>query len=234
MPLLLFDIDGTLLTSDGVGRRTIRETLEGIIGRPVTSETVSFSGRTDPAIMRDVLIESGCSREEAEELLPSCLDAFAEIFCDRIAPRHMTVLPGVHALLDTVTTRYGLPLGLITGNLERTAFAKLGAAGLDGYFAFGAYGSDHEDRNLLPGVAMDRARAHGHHSVRAERTVVIGDTEHDITCSRYIGASVVAVSTGKVSFEELESHAPDLLLAHLEDHDVIVSFLDEVAARPAD
>lgn len=231
MPLLLFDIDGTLLTSDGVGRRTIRATLEGIIGRPVTSDTVSFSGRTDPAIMRDVLIESGCNREEAEEMLPECLNAFAEIFCDRVEPRHMTVLPGVYELLNTVTDRYGLSLGLVTGNLERTAFAKLGAAGLDHYFSFGAYGSDHEDRNLLPGVAMERALGHGHDAVHADRTVVIGDTEHDITCSRYAGVSVVAVSTGKVSFETLESHGPDLLLSHLEDHDTIVSFLDVVAAR---
>lgn len=231
MPLLLFDIDGTLLTSDGVGRRTIRETLEGIVGRRVTSETVSFSGRTDPAIMRDVLIESGCSVEEANEMLQPCLDAFSEIFCDRVEPRHMTVLPGVHELLDMVTDRYGLPLGLVTGNLERTAFAKLGAAGLDHYFSFGAYGSDYEDRNLLPGVAMKRARDHGHDAVHADRTVVIGDTEHDITCSRYAGVSVVAVSTGKVDFETLESHEPDLLLSHLGDQDVIVSFLDEVAAR---
>ena len=231
MPLLLFDIDGTLLTSDGVGRRTIRETLEGLIGRPVTSDTVSFSGRTDPAIMRDVLMASGCSLEEAQEMLPVCLDTFAEIFCKRVEPRHMTVLPGVHELLDTVTNRYGLSLGLVTGNLEQTAFAKLGAAGLDQYFSFGAYGSDHEDRNLLPAVAMERAQGHGHDRVHAHRTVVIGDTEHDITCSRYAGVSVVAVSTGKVSFETLESHSPDLLLSHLENHDVIVSFLDEVAAR---
>lgn len=231
MPLLLFDIDGTLLISDGVGRRTIRETLEGIIGRPVSSDTVSFSGRTDPAIMRDVLIESGCSLDEAQEMLPACLDAFADIFCERVKPHHMTVLPGVHHLLDTVSERYGLPLGLVTGNLERTAFAKLGAAGLDHYFSFGAYGSDHEDRNLLPAVAMERATGHGHNDVQAARTVVIGDTEHDITCSRYAGIAVVAVSTGKVSHETLDSHGPDLLVAHLTAHDTIMSFLDEIAAR---
>ncbi|NBW95063.1 MAG: haloacid dehalogenase, partial [Bacteroidetes bacterium] len=93
MPLLLFDIDGTLLRSDGVGRRTIREALSDIVGRPVSSDTVSFSGRTDPAIMRDVLLESGCSREEADELLPECLRTFATVFSERVQPENMTVLP---------------------------------------------------------------------------------------------------------------------------------------------
>jgi len=231
MPLLLFDIDGTLLLSDGVGRRTIREALSDIVGRPVSSDTVSFSGRTDPAIMRDVLLESGCSPEEAEELLPVCLQTFAAIFRDRVQPSHMTVLPGVVELLDTIVERYDRKLGLVTGNLDVTAEAKLRAGGLDGYFSFGAYGSDHEDRNQLPALAMERARAHGHDPLRAERTVVIGDTEHDIGCSRHAGISVVAVATGKIPYETLDSHAPDLLLKDLSVHDEILRFLDEVAAR---
>ncbi len=230
MPLLLFDIDGTLLLSDGVGRRTIREALTEIVGRPVTSDTVAFSGRTDPAIMRDVLMESGCSLEEANELLPQCLEAFAAIFCERVEERHMTVLPGVHELLDTVASRYGLPLGLVTGNLDVTAEAKLRAAGLEGYFSFGAYGSDHENRNLLPGVAMQRSEAHGH-TPAAERTVVIGDTEHDISCSRYAGVSVVAVATGKIPYDVLEAHQPDLLLEDLADHSGLLAFLDDVSGR---
>ena len=231
MPLLLFDIDGTLLLSDGVGRRTIREALSEIVGRPVTSDSVSFSGRTDPAIMRDVLLESGCSVDEANELLPICLETFAAIFVERVQPRHMTVLPGVVQLLDTLAERFRLPLGLVTGNLKTTAFAKLRAAGLEDYFSFGAYGSDHEDRNLLPGVAMDRARLHGHEPVRAERTVVIGDTEHDIGCSRHAGISVVAVATGKIPLEQLAEHEPDLLLSDLADHTDLLSFLDGVASR---
>ena len=231
MPLLLFDIDGTLLLSDGVGRRTIREALSQIVGRPVSSDTVSFSGRTDPAIMRDVLLESGCPADEAEDLLQTCLDTFARIFQERIEPRHMTVLPGVHDVLDTVAQRFGKPLGLVTGNLEVTAFAKLRAAGLDGYFSFGAYGSDHEDRNLLPAVAMDRARKHGHDPVRTEQTVIIGDTEHDIGCSRHAGISVVAVATGKIPLDTLRQHGPDLLLPDLADPSGLFRFLDDVAAR---
>ena len=231
MPLLLFDIDGTLLLSDGVGRRTIREALSDIVGRPVSSETVSFSGRTDPAIMRDVLLESGCSPEEAEELLPECLSTFAAIFQDRVQPENMTVLPGVIELLDTIAERYDRSLGLVTGNLDVTAEAKLKAGGLDGYFSFGAYGSDHEDRNQLPGVAMERARAHGHDPVSTERTVVIGDTEHDIGCSRHAGISVVAVATGKIPYDVLHGHSPDLLLRDLAVHDELLRFLDDVAAR---
>jgi len=231
MPLLLFDIDGTLLRSDGVGRRTIREALSDIVGRPVSSDTVSFSGRTDPAIMRDVLLESGCSREEADELLPECLRTFATVFSERVQPENMTVLPGVLDLLDTVVERYGRTLGLVTGNLDITAEAKLRAGGLDGYFSFGAYGSDHEDRNLLPALAMERARSHGHDDVRSERTVVIGDTEHDISCSRHANVAVVAVATGKIPYETLFQHSPDLLLKDLSVHDDILRFLDEVAAR---
>ena len=181
--------------------------------------------------MRDVLHESGCSPEEAEELLPECLTTFAAIFQDRIQPENMTVLPGVIELLDTIAERYDRSLGLVTGNLDVTAKAKLEAGGLDGYFSFGAYGSDHEDRNQLPAMAMERAKAHGHDPVDAKRTVVIGDTEHDIGCSRHAGISVVAVATGKFPFEVLSAHRPDLLLKDLEVHDELLRFLDDVAAR---
>ena len=231
MPLLLFDIDGTLLLSDGVGRRTIREALSDVAGRPVTSDSVSFSGRTDPAIMRDVLLVSGCDPDEAEELLPTCLQTFATVFQERIQPENMTVLPGVVELLDAIVDRYERTLGLVTGNMDSTAKAKLRAGGLDGYFSFGAYGSDHEDRNLLPALAMERARAHGHNPARADRTVVIGDTEHDISCSRHTGISVVAVATGSIPYETLHGHAPDLLLHDLSKQDDLLRFLDEVAAR---
>lgn len=222
MKLLLFDIDGTLLTTHGLGRRVVVDALSAVCGRPITTDGVVFSGRTDPQILRDVLRGSGLDEPEAASLLPHALAAYTEVLRERLRPHHVEVLPGVRALLDRLAEQETVRLGLLTGNAETTAYLKLEAAGLATHFPFGAFGSDHADRHRLPPVAVQRAQVHTGRAFSGKDVVIIGDTEHDLHCGRGIGAFAVGVCTGRYGREELLPHGPDVLLDDLSDAEFFV------------
>ena len=216
MKLLLFDIDGTLLRVSPSGRRILGDALSTLMDRPIITDGVRFSGRTDLPIIRDVLIRSGCSSIQAEQILPEALRLYRELgktFLD--GPDSVRVLPGVKSLLDTLLDRDDVVLGLLTGNVKDMAYAKLRAGGLDHYFPFGAFGSDHESRDSLPRVALDHARTHAGHEFKGKDIVIIGDTEFDVLCGRKMGVFAVAVATGRFDRSYLAAYEPDLLLDDL-------------------
>lgn len=217
MKLLLFDIDGTLLVTRGLGRRAVEAALSELCGRPVSTQGVRFSGKTDPQIFREVLAASGFDPAEAEALLPDVMARYAALLAPTLRPEYIDVLPGVPGLLAALADRDDVHLALLTGNLEPMAFAKLAAVGLDAYFAFGAFGSDHADRHRLPAVAVERAARHTGRRYSGKQVVIIGDTEHDVRCGRGIGAFAVGVCTGSYTRDDLAAHGPDLLLDDLTD-----------------
>jgi phosphoglycolate phosphatase-like HAD superfamily hydrolase len=217
MKLLLFDIDGTLLRTQGVGRQSVTSALSEVCERPISTESVSFSGRTDPQIFREALTRNGCSEVDAEALLPDAFAVYVETMRRLLEPETVDVMPGVHNLLAHLAMQPDVQLALLTGNLEATAYLKLEAVGLASYFPFGAFGSDHADRPALPAVAVQRALAHTGHPYAGKNVVIIGDTEHDIRCGQGIGAFSVGVCTGHFARIDLESHFPDLLLDDLSD-----------------
>lgn len=223
--LLLFDIDGTLLRTRGFGRATMQRVMGRLTDRAIDLSGFSFSGKTDPQIIRGLLEQNGFADADIDALLPDVLAAYVEDACARMRPGDIEVLPGAAALVDALHRRDDVTLGLVTGNMERTAFAKLINARLDAYFAFGAYGSDHADRNRLPALALSRAEVHAGRAFAGADTVIIGDTEHDIACSRSVGARCVAVCTGRFGAADLAPHEPDVLLDDLTDAD---RFLDAV------
>ncbi|HAY35600.1 MAG: HAD hydrolase-like protein [Rhodothermales bacterium] len=229
MVLLLFDIDGTLLTSDGVGRRSIEEALSKVCKRPIDASGVTFSGRTDPAIVREILTHNALSPSEVADLIPSCLDAYASLMSSVVLEENVSLLPGVSELLDAISLQPDYHLSLLTGNLEHTAWLKLKAGRIHQHFSFGAYGSDHEDRNQLPEIAHKRAKTELGIDFHPEKLIVIGDTEHDIACSRFFGARCIAVSTGMISHEDLHACEPDLLLPSLSHLDEVMNYLDDIA-----
>lgn len=214
MTLLLFDIDGTLLTVNGTGRTVLGEALSALFGQNISTEGVGFSGRTDPDIFRSVLRKNGLP--ETEEVLSAALDAYAEAAPDALRSGAIRVLPGVPGLLDRLADRDDVQLGLVTGNIEPIAYHKLRVVGLDSYFPVGAFGSDHAERAALPPLAANRAAQHTRTSFPLSATIVVGDTTHDIQCAREAGARSVAVSTGGVSYEALQAEHPDVLLRSLD------------------
>jgi len=223
MRLLLFDIDGTLLRVNGAAGTALRNAIEHVTGHPASTDSIPFSGRTDPAIFRDVLATNDLPTTDA--LLSKVMDAYVETARQTIQSENVTCLSGAAELLSLLSERSDVFLGLVTGNHESIALHKLKIAGLDKYFSVGGFGSDHADRSKLPNLALQRAADHSNHPLSTENTVVIGDTGHDITCARAAGARAAAVCTGRPSREELISHDPDLLFESFKEPPAIADQL---------
>lgn len=214
MHLLLFDIDGTLIQVNGAGRTALSRALSSLTNQPISTDGVTFSGRTDPAIFQAVLSHNDLPT--TEYAVQEAIDAYVATMRDSLTSEDVNVLPGVRSLLSTLQARPDVHLGLVTGNVEPIAYEKLARSDLEEYFSVGAFGSDHANRSHLPRLATRRAADHTGHPLRPEEhAVVIGDTAHDIQCARAASARVVAVCTGRYNRDELSQHDPDLLLDSL-------------------
>jgi len=224
MKLVLFDIDGTLLLSDGAGRRAIQRALIEVFGTTGPLD-YHFDGKTDPQIVRELMRLAGHGDERIDLGMASLLTRYVECLHEELADRghRAYTLPGVPQLLDALESKSNVILGLLTGNLEQGARAKLAAVGLDvGRFRIGAYGSDHEHRHELPAIARDRSRGVLGIDVPGERIVVIGDTPADLTCGKSLGASAIGVATGRYSVAQLLEHDPVAAFEDLSDTEAVV------------
>ncbi|MCY4223262.1 MAG: HAD hydrolase-like protein [Bacteroidetes bacterium] len=210
MKLLLFDIDGTLIKPIYSGRQHIETVLEQVCGQPITTQGVAFSGRTDPQILRDTLRLAGYSPEAMDRLIPVALEQYAAIatYCSE----EVVLMDGVGKLLDYLASKSNVQLALLTGNIRVTAYRKMVAADVEHLFPFGAFGCDHADRNQLPAIAQQRALQYCGQPFTGKEIVIIGDSIHDITCGREVGAMSVAVATGFTSVQQLRSENPHVLL----------------------
>ncbi len=209
--VVLFDIDNTLIKGGGVGRRAFERAVLEVTRSPVPLPRVTMAGRTDPSILFEYLVAMGIAPEAP--LLASVLDRYVENLEEELATnRTSSVLPGVHEALKALAKAPGVFVGLLTGNIARGAALKLRAHGLDGPFAFGAYGDDAETRPELLPIALSRWRERcGGDGVRMEDVHIVGDTVHDVGVARAHGACAVAVGTG-VPFQdrkELLATRPD-------------------------
>lgn len=219
MKLVLFDIDGTLLWSDGAGRRALHHALIENFGT-VGPADYWFDGKTDPQIVRELMQLEGFDDGVIEARLPRTLERYLEQLQRELRdPEHdAQVLPGVPELLDALDARGDVVLGLLTGNISGGARAKLGRVGIDfSRFAVGAFGSDHAVRPELPAIAQQRCREVLDLHVPGEHVIVIGDTPADLTCGQGIGARAVGVATGRYSVEQLLAYEPHAVFTDLSD-----------------
>lgn len=214
--LLLFDIDGTL-TRGGPAVTAFRVALEHTYGTAGPVGDYDFAGKTDPRILRDLLGAAGLAPDEIDRGLPRFWGHYLAELEARIGADPVTVLPGVHTLIAELAARNDVFLGLVTGNVADGARLKLGSAGLWHHFPVGGFGSDHEVRNELPQVALDRASRHWGRAFNGRESVIIGDTPRDMECARAVGAATVAVTTGRFSSAELRAAGADSVLPDLSD-----------------
>lgn len=222
--LVLFDIDGTLLSAGRAARESVLAALSEVYGwKHANGNSHDFSGKTDPQIVRE-LVEKDVGQPRCEELLELALERYLAEFSSRLTPEAVIAKPGAVELVSGLAETPGVTLGLLTGNLERGARMKLDPLGLNPRFPFGAFGSDSEDRYLLPAIAVERARAHCGREFAGKQVVVVGDSVHDVLCGRSLGVRSVAVATGPTPAQRLADQGPDALLA---------SFADVGAAREA-
>jgi len=221
--LLLFDIDGTLITSGGAGESALRDAVRDHFGIAEDLGGITIAGATDAAIARKLLEKNGL--EVSPENITALLDHYLHFLKERL-PRHQgRVLPGIVTLLDRLRSHPDCVLALLTGNIVRGAEIKLTHYGVWDYFEFGAFADDHHDRNELGKFARSRAQEkHGEEFPR-EQIFVIGDTPRDIECGKAIGANTVAIATGNYSRGELSAHEPDFLFDDLSDTDAVLRAL---------
>jgi phosphoglycolate phosphatase len=222
MHVCLFDIDGTLLNSGGAGKVAIETALEEDFGVTLREE-VTYSGRTDRAIGRDLLHLHGI--EPTMENWQRLVRGYLARLPASLHNNRGTVCTGIPALLNALAANDRVAIGLLTGNIREGARLKLGHFDLFHHFAFGGFGDKHYERDDVAREALAAVRTHvnGQHS--PDRIWVIGDTPLDVKCARAIGARAVAVATGWHSFEQLQASAPDLLLADLSDPSPLLDLL---------
>ncbi|HET7566063.1 MAG TPA: HAD family hydrolase [Gemmatimonadaceae bacterium] len=230
MKLVLFDIDGTILWSDGAGRRAMTEALTHVFGGAGPTE-YRYDGKTDPQIVRDLMRLDGHSDADIDAGMAPLMAHYLAGLERELASggHHARLLDGVAELLNALEARNDVVVGLLTGNLREGAGIKLRAVGIaPERFRVTAFGSDHHHRPELPAVAQRRAREILGREIPAHDIIVIGDTPADIECARAAGAKSIAVATGRYSVEELATHEPTALFETLADiHAVMREILRE-------
>lgn len=209
--LVLFDIDGTLLSAGRAARESVLLALERVYGWTGPADAHDFSGKTDPQILRE-LVEESVGKERFEEGLERALETYLLELERRLSREAVRAKPGVPELLSRIAQEKRATLALLTGNLERGARLKLEPLGFNGYFPFGAFGSDSPDRYRLPGIAVARAREHSRWSFSGKSVVIVGDSVHDVACGRALGVRSVAVATGPTPGQRLLAEKPDAYL----------------------
>lgn len=233
--LILFDIDGTLLTAGGAPRRAFRRALIEHFGTDGDEARTDFSGKTDPEIVYELMRRAGFDDDRIEARIASLFDHYLDGL-----ERELAAETGhrLHAgAAEAVAALAGDPrvvLGLVTGNVERGARLKLERFGLWERFAVGAFGSDDRERDRLPGIAIDRARRLTGRAFAGREVVVVGDTPADVRCARAAGVRAVAVATGRPSRSQLAACHPDLLIDSLEEWPALLAELGlELDAVPS-
>lgn len=225
MKLLLFDIDGTILLTDGAGTRAANRAFEKLHGLGDAMRGIDAAGKTDPLILRE-MYGNGLSRDYTEAEAEKFYEEYAVFLEEEVEKSSINIMPGIPYLIENLSWRTDMLLGIATGNIEPGARIKLRKSGLDSHFSVGGYGSDSGSREALIRIAIERAETRLRDKEGFEKIFVIGDTPHDIVHGRAAGAVTVAVATGRYSLTELREHSPDHLFEHLADYENVIRIFD--------
>jgi phosphoglycolate phosphatase len=209
--LLLFDVDLTLIATGGAGIRALNRACQKLLAIENAMDGIIPSGKTDPSIVREIfaarcLAEGVCSFDTVIDLYLTFLREEVE------TTTVYQVLPGISGILDEMSGRPDVLLGLATGNVEVGARIKLERGKLNGYFRFGGYGSDSENRPGLVRRAAEMASLRCGHEIPGRDIFVIGDTPLDVEAGRAAGFRTVGVATGKYSMSDLAESGADLVI----------------------
>ncbi len=225
--LVLFDIDGTLLNTSGAGRRSFVEALRRVFHFRDGLDDVRFAGATDLDLVEKIARRNG--REPTADEVRAFFDLLPVLLRDELRMEPPHVYPGVRELLRALSARPEITLGLVTGNIESCAWAKLEACGIHEHFELGAFGHEHADRREIARLACARAERNGPFAHR----VLIGDTPSDVAAARAIGATAVAVATGDYEAAALAAAGAHRVWIDLSDTDAVIAHLQEASASGA-
>jgi phosphoglycolate phosphatase-like HAD superfamily hydrolase len=213
-PLILFDIDGTLVRRAGPHhRQALVDAVREVTGAATTTEGIPVHGMLDPDILTLMLRAAGFQTADIEAAMPRILEAAQDVYEASVPDLADKTCPGVTPLLDQLRSR-DAALALVTGNLTRIGWRKLERAGLREYFRFGAFGEMAATRGGLVKLAIEQARSEGLIAPDS-RIALIGDAPQDVRAAQENGIRSIAVRTGVTPPGDLEACAPDLLLDDL-------------------
>ncbi len=213
---MLFDIDGTLIRGAGPHHReALVEAIRRTAHVDTTTEGVPVAGMLDRDILTTMMLRAGMSRSEIRRVLPEVVKRAQSIYVRRVPDLTRKVCPGVRGLLRCLSRR-GAVIGLVTGNLSRIGWRKMEHAGLRHYFRFGAFAEMARDRAGLVRIAIRRARKERWIG-RDSNITLIGDHPNDVLAAQANGIRVVAVGTGIIPLDELQSHTPDVFVPDLRE-----------------
>ncbi len=218
MRLILFDLDGTLLTSGGIGRCSTRSALKTIFGTSGNLDEFYPGGRTQEAIFVDTLADAGIGMNQFLERRMELYQVFLDNFQGHLdqGEYQINALPGAIQLLDYLNTSENFVLGLVTGNHTGVARLKLLNAGLDpNVYLAGAYGEESANRSDLVPLAKDRAESIAGIQFPEYYTIVVGDTTRDVLSAQSVNATSFALTTGTDERDLLQSVNPDSIFENL-------------------
>jgi len=214
--VILFDVDGTLISTGGAGTRSWGGAFEELHGIPADIGEFSEAGMTDPTVARSTF-RGVIGREPTERELARLLFAYLERLPEEVEmSAQYRVLPGAEMLLERLC-QAGCLLGIVTGALEAAAHIKLARAGFGRFFPFGGYGSDSDDRSELTRRAIERAGAIVGGELDPASVYAVGDTPNDVAAARSVGAVAVGVPSGHYSADELREAGAGIVLRSLEE-----------------
>ena len=215
MKLLLFDIDGTLIHAGGAGISAVNRAFCVIYHVQDAMQGLKADGKTDPLILRE-MFRNTLNREYLDGEAARIYRRYLIYLEEEMKKRNpITVPDGILKILEAVSLRDDLKLGIATGNIEEGAWLKLRYSGLDSYFKFGAFGSDSEDRGEMIRIAMERGERVLNNCRGFDQVFVMGDTPFDIIHGKAAGATVFGVATGSYPLKDLEIYNPDYLFEDL-------------------
>ncbi len=213
---VLFDIDGTLVTTGGAGAVAWRRAFEELHGTPLDIREVTESGMTDPEVGR-VALRNILGRDPDGRELASAMGHYLRHLSAAVEDSEgYRVMPGVEELLERLVDA-GHLLGLTTGNVEAAAHIKLARAGLNRFFSFGGYGSDSKERAELTRSALARGRLVSGGVLIESACISVGDTPRDVAAGHGAGIEVVGVATGNFSVDQLREAGADHVVSTVED-----------------
>lgn len=227
----LFDIDWTLLRgSNPVHNTAFNHAFKSIYNLPSASiDEIEHNGMIDTQIFIEIAKAHGFSEKEAKNKVDIALTTMVDYFMKHADEGHYEAMPGVKELLESLK-KLGLPMGLLTGNVEEIGWEKVRRAGIKGYFSFGAFGSMALKRVDLIQIARIRAEKILKREIPLESLVIVGDSPLDIACARNGGLPVIVVGAGLYKSHEL-AHA-DLVIESLKEKDKVIQFLRSAIYRP--
>lgn len=227
MKLLLWDIDGTLLLTDGLGMQSMQRAGRDVLGQDFCFEGIVTAGGVDHMLYDQAARQSGFDdhlphhdrfRQRYIEHLSSALDT---------EPHRLTVMPGIPALLDSLSTRNDIVMGMVTGNYGDAARAKMTRAGIDpNIFIITSFSESGPDRPGLVNAALNAFHERYNEPIDPAHAVIIGDTPRDVHCAKENGCTSFGVGTGRYTRDELIEAGADVAVDDLSDPTPLLQLID--------